>query len=210
MKLYDMRLAPNPRRVRIFLAEKRIDVPLVQVSIADGENLKPEYLRINARGVVPTLELNDGTCLDESVAICRYFEELHPDPNLMGRDALEKAQVESWQRHMEFEGFAPMADLFRNSFPLFAERAVAGVAEPFKALPDLAARGKRRYEIFLERLNERLKDNEFIAGDRFTIADITAFVTVDFAKVVKIRTPESHAHTLRWYAAVSQRPSATA
>ncbi|MBI2969159.1 MAG: glutathione S-transferase [Gammaproteobacteria bacterium] len=210
MKLYDMHLAPNPRRVRMFLAEKNLDIPKVEVSVVEGENLKPDFKNINYRGLLPTLELDDGTCLDESVAICRYIEELQPEPNLLGRGALEKARIESWQRHMEFDGFWPLADFFRNTFPAFAERAVPGLAEKFPAIPELAERGRRRYEIFLEGFNDRLKDNEFVAGDRFTIADITAFVAADWGRRMKLPIPERHSHSSRWYAAVSRRPSAGA
>ena len=119
MKLYDCQMAPNPRRVRVFLAEKGVDIPKTEVSIIDGENLKPEYLAVNPRGLLPTLELDDGSRIDETIAICRYIEETQPEPNLMGRDALEKAQVESWQRHMEFDGLNPTGEMFRNSFDPF-------------------------------------------------------------------------------------------
>lgn len=117
MRLYDMTLAPNPRRVRIFLAEKGIEVPRVEIDIQKGENLEPDYLAINPRGVVPTLVLDDGTILDESIAICRYFEALQPEPNLFGRDPLEIARVEAWQRRIEFEGLFNIAAAFRNSRP---------------------------------------------------------------------------------------------
>lgn len=209
MKLYDMKMAPNPRRVRIFMAEKGInDVEKIEINIAEGENLAPDYLKINPRGVLPTLVLDDGTCLDESVAICRYLEELYPEPNLLGRDALEKAQIESAQRHIEFDGLMPLADLFRNTVPFFAERAIPGQPAEYSAIPELAGRGEKRFKVFLDNFNQHLAGQQFIAGDTFSIADITALCTIDFARAVKIRLDEEHEHALRWYNDVSTRPSA--
>ena len=210
MKLYDMKRAPNPRRVRIFMAEKGIDIPTIEVDIPGEENLKEEFQKKNYRGLVPVLELDDGTCIDESVAICRYLEELYPEPNLLGRDALSRAQIESWQRHMEFDGFLSAASVFRNTFPLFSERGVPGRPAGFKAIPDLAQRGRGQYRLFLEDLDKRLADNEFIAGDEFSIADITALVTLDFGKVTDLEIPADHRNIHRWYTQVSSRPSAAA
>ena len=210
MKLYDTKMAPNPKRVRIFLKEKGIEVEKVEMNLIEGENLSADYLKINPRGLVPTLILDDGTVLDESVAICRYLEEIQPEPNLLGTDAKEKALIESWQRHVEFDGFTPLLECFRNSFPGFADRALPGLPPEYKAIPELAERGKRRYQLFLENLNKRLGENEYIAGNRFTIADITAYCGIGFAKVVKMTIPEQHKHTLRWHKQISERPSADA
>lgn len=210
MKLYDFQMAPNPRRVRIFLAEKNIEIPTVQVNIIEGDNLKEEFLKINPRGLLPTLELDDGSVIDETVAICRYFEETHPEPNLMGTDALSKASIESCQRHMEFDGLQAAGEAFRNSFPLFANRAVAGATEEYKAIPELAERGKRRLVTFFDKLNERLNNNNYIAGDTFSIADITAFCGIGIAKAIEIEIPEDHSNTHRWFNEVSSRPSAEA
>lgn len=210
MKLFDMEKAPNPRRVRIFLAEKGIDIGRVEIDIPGGANLAPDYLAINPRGVVPTLLLDDGSIIDESVAICRYFECLHPEPNLMGRDAVETARIESWQRHMEFDGMFSVASVFRNEAAPFANRGMPGAMPALPAIPALAERGRALTAHFLEMLDSRLAESEFVAGDRYTIADISALVTIDFAKWVRIRVPEEHTHTKRWYAAVSARPSAKA
>ena len=209
MKLYDMNMAPNPRRVRIFLAEKGLDVELVEINLMTGENLTEEFLKINPRGTIPTLELDDGTHLDESVAICRYLEELHPQPNLLGTDALSKAGIEACQRHMEFDGFQPLLDAFRNSFPAFSERGVPGLPAEYKAIPELAERGQRRYQLFMQRLNNRLADQKYIAGDTFSIADITAFCAIDFAKLMEIELPEEYTHARRWYEEVAGRPSSS-
>lgn len=210
MKLYDMIKAPNPRRVRMFLAEKGVEIERIEVDIPSGANLRPDYLAINPRGVVPTLVLDDGTTLDESVAICRYIEGLDPEPNLMGRDPLEAAQIESWQRRMEFDGLFAVAAVFRNEAEHLANRAMPGTSPPLAAIPAMAERGRVLTAHFLDLLEARLRESDFIAGDRFTIADITAFVTVDFAKWVKMRVPETNAATRRWYEAVSVRPSAKA
>ena len=209
MKLYDCQMAPNPRRVRVFLAEKGVDIPKTEVSIIEGENLKPEYLVVNPRGLLPTLELDDGSRIDETIAICRYIEETQPEPNLMGRDALEKAQIESWQRHMEFDGLNPTGEMFRNSFDPFKNRGLPGL-ENVQAIPELAARGKAGVERFYERLEQRLSQSPYIAGERYTVADITALCVVDFASFAKMGIPEANANTKRWHADVSARPSAKA
>ncbi len=210
MKLYDCKMAPNPRRVRIFLAEKGVTIPTVEVSIIDGENLKPEYLRVNPRGLLPVLELDDGTRLDETVAICRYIEELHPEPSLMGVKPLEKAIIESWQRHMEFDGLTAVSEVLRNSFPAFSSRGLPGVTQPVPAIPALVERGTASVKRFHERLEQRLGATEFIAGERFSIADITALCVVDVAGRIKMSIPEENKNSQRWYAAVSSRPSAAA
>ena len=209
MKLYDCQMAPNPRRVRVFLAEKGVDIPKTEVSIIEGENLKPEYLAVNPRGLLPTLELDDGSRIDETIAICRYIEETQPEPNLMGRDALEKAQIESWQRHMEFDGLNPTGEMFRNSFDPFKNRGLPGL-ENVQAIPELAARGKAGVERFYERLEQRLSQSAYIAGERYTVADITALCVVDFASFAKMGIPEANTNTKRWHADVSSRPSAKA
>jgi glutathione S-transferase len=210
MKFYDMKMAPNPRRVRMFLAEKGISVESVQVDILAGENQTPAYLAKNPRGLVPMLELDDGTVLDESVAICRYFEELHPEPNLMGRTPLEKAQIESWQRRVEFDGVGAIASIFRNVAPQFAGHAVPGVTETTEQIPALAERGALLIALFWRDLDARLGTSAYVAGDRFTIADITAFICIEFAKWVKSTPGPEFANIARWYAEVSARPSAKA
>ena len=210
MKLYDMQRAPNPRRVRIFMAEKGIDIPKIEVDVPGEENLKENFQKKNYRGLVPVLELDDGTCIDESVAICRYLEELYPEPNLLGSDPLSRAQIDSWQRHMEFDGFLSVASVFRNTFPLFSDRGVPGRPAGFKAIPDLAERGRKQFRFFLEDLDKHLANCEYIAGDRFSIADITALVTLDFARVAELEIPQTYKNIHRWYQQVSSRPSAGA
>ncbi|MEX2524344.1 MAG: glutathione S-transferase family protein, partial [Gammaproteobacteria bacterium] len=202
--------APSPRRVRIFLAEKGVEVKTVPVNLREMENLKEEFLRINPRGVVPVLELDDGTRIDESVAICRYIEEVYPDPPLMGTDALSRARIESWQRHVEFDGYLAAVSVLRNSVPAFKDRGLPGLPPEFPAIPDLVERGRRQYDYFLEQLNKRLGESEYVGDDSYSIADITALVTVDFAARAKMAIPETCANIHHWYGQVSSRPSADA
>lgn len=211
MKLYDSKLAPNPRRVRMFMAEKGIECETAQVDIIQGENLSDDFLAINPRGVLPTLVLDDGTVLDESVAICRYLEEIQPQPALMGTDPVSKAHIEARQRHMEFDGLMGAAEAFRNSFPGFANRGLPGNAGAVDAVPELVERGKNTVQRFYERLDEALAESEFVAGDAFTIADITALCTVDFAAgAARVPIPDDCENLKRWHAAVSARTSAAA
>jgi glutathione S-transferase len=202
VKIYDSKTAPNPRRVRIFLAEKGVEVPYQEVDIVTAENRSPEFRRKNPLGLVPVLELDDGTCIAESVAICRYFEEQYPSPPLMGTDARDRALVEMWQRRMEFEILSPIAQVFRNGHPFFAGR--------IPQIPEWGVVCRKAAEHQLAWLDGVLADREFIAGERYTIADITALVGIDFGRVSKIRIQPEHTHLARWHAAVSRRPSASA
>src|SRR5580658_9108611 len=174
MKIYEYTQAPNPRRVRVFLAEKGITVPLQQVDIATAENRKPEFLKINPMGGLPVLELDDGTRIAESVAICRYFEALHPTPPLMGTDDKDKAVVEMWNRRMEFEILSMTASAFRNTSDFFKGR-IPQVKEYGEVCRGAAL--KR-----MEWLDTELANRKFIAGDRYTIADITALIGIDFGR----------------------------
>ena len=202
MKIYDSQTAPNPRRVRIFLAEKGVAVTYEEVDIGKADNRSAEFRRKNPLGTLPVLELDDGTYIAESVAICRYFEETHPNPPLMGTDARDRALVEMWQRRMELEVFGPITQVFRNLHPFFAGR-IPQVAE-WGEVNRKAAEGRLAW------LDTVLAEREFIAGDRFTIADITALCGIDFGRVSKIRIQPEHTHLARWHAAVSSRPSAKA
>jgi glutathione S-transferase len=211
MKLYDSTHAPNPRRVRIFMAEKDLTCDTQQVDIVKGENLSEEFLSINPRGILPTLVLDDGTVIDETVAICRYFEETTPEPALMGTDAKSKAQIESRQRHMEFDGLLGAADAFRNSFPGFASRGLAGNVGTVNAIPELAERGKAAVARFYQNLDSYLGEQQFVAGSEFSIADITALCVIDFATgAARVAIPEELSNLKRWYGEVSSRPSAKA
>ncbi|MFK3889057.1 glutathione S-transferase family protein [Sphingomonas sp. NPDC079357] len=210
MKLYDAERAPSPRRVRIYLAEKAISVERVPVDLAGGAHLKPDYLAINPRGTVPALRLDDGEVIGDSTAICRFFEALHPDPPLFGARPFDVARVTQWTRRIEAEGYAACVYALRNAAPRFAGRAEPGIWPALPQLPELAARGARMWEAFVATLDERLADSEWVAGDRYTYADITALVTVDFAAMARLALPDGVPHLRRWHAAATARPSATA
>ena len=202
MKLYDSTLAPNPRRVRIFLAEKGVTVPTVQVDIAKAENRQPPYLAKNPLGGVPILELDDGTVIAETVAICRYFEETHPSPPLFGTDAKDRALVEMWQRRMELEIAIPIMQVFRNTHAFFKGR--------IPQVPEYGEVCRQAAESRMKWLDGELAGRKFVAGDRFTIADITLLVGIDFGRVSNIRIAPGLANLQRWYDEVSSRPSAKA
>jgi glutathione S-transferase len=202
MKLYDSAMAPNPRRVRIFLAEKGIEVPKVQVDIAKAENRKPPFLEKNPMGGLPVLELDDGTCIAESVAICRYFEETQPEPPLLGTDARDRALVEMWQRRLELEVALPIMQCFRNTHAFFEGR--------IPQVPEYGEVCRSSAEKRLVWLDGELATRPFVARERFTIADITALVGIDFGRVVGIRIQPEQKHLQRWHEAVSNRPSAKA
>ena len=209
MKLYDCTTAPSPRRVRIFLAEKGISVPMVQVDLRNGEQFTPAFRAINPDCTVPVLELDNGTRITDILAICRYFEELYPDPPLMGQSAEERAVTESWLRRIERDGFSVARDVFRNSTPGFKGRALPG-PDPCEQIPALAERGRVRIQHFFAWLDARLAENEFICGPRFTVADISGMVAIDFSGWAKLKAPDHMTHLRRWHAAVSARPSAKA
>ncbi len=211
MKLYDCSVAPNPRRARIFLAEKNLSLEKVEVDILGGENLAPTFLAINPRGLLPVLELDDGTRIDEVMAICRYIEELQPEPALLGRDARERAVVTSRQRKMEFDGMIAASEVFRNQHPQFAQRSLPGAGtDVLPAIPALVERGRQTLARFFDWLETYLADAAYVAGDAFTMADITALCAIDFAGWVDITIPPANTRTLAWYERVSERPSAQA
>jgi glutathione S-transferase len=203
MKLYDSKMAPNPRRTRIFLAEKGITVPTEQVDMMTMAHKTPEYTAINPLQRMPALVLDDGTVIAESIAICRYFEALQPEPPLFGVEAKEVAAIEMWNRRCEINFFANVAAVFRHLHPAMKELEVPQV-------PAYAEAMRPRAVWFLEFLNRELSGREFVAGDRFSVADITTLCAVDFMKPSRIVMPVGLDHLKRWHAAVSARPSARA
>jgi glutathione S-transferase len=203
MKLYDNKLAPNPRRARIFLAEKGISLPTEQIDIAAQQHKTPEYAAINPLQRMPALMLDDGTIITESIAICRYFEMLYPEPPLFGVGPKDSALVEMWNRRAEINFFANVAAVFRHTHPAMKELEVPQV-------PAWADANRPRVAWFLEMLDGELANREFIAGDRYTVADITMQVATDFMKPARLAMPEGVANVKRWHAAVSARPSAGA
>jgi len=209
MKLWDCQMAPNPRRARIFIAEKGLDIPRQEVNILAGENLKREYLKINPWGLLPALELGDGNVIVEAPCIFRYLETLHPEPNLLGRDALETARIGAWERFAEQNGMGAIGESFRNQCEPLATRALPGFAG-VKILPELVERGRQRAAWFFEQVEKRLAESAYLAGDRFSVADVTALCAIDFGNAVGLPIPKDNTNTLRWHKAVSARPSAKA
>lgn len=203
MKLFDGGRAPNPRRVRVFLAEKGIEVPLVPVDMGAMGHRSQEVAGRNPLRRLPVLELDDGSVLTETVAICRYFEELHPEPVLFGEGALGRARVEEWQRRMELYFFMPVAHAFRHIHPAMKEWEVPQVAEWGEA-------NKPKVIEFLRFLDGELAGREFAAGDAYSIADITGMIAIDFMKPARIELPDDLANVRRWHAALAARPSAGA
>jgi glutathione S-transferase len=202
MKLYDGGRAPNPRRVRIFLAEKGIEIPLEPVDLGALEHKSETFTALNPLQRLPVLTLDDGTVITESIAICRYFEALRPEPPLFGRGALEQALVEMWNRRVEFNLYAAVSAVFRHLHP-----AMRNMEEQ---IPAWGEANKPRALDFLALLDRELKDRLFIVSDHFTIADITGLVSVDFMKPARIDMPEGLVNLRRWHAQVSARPSARA
>jgi len=203
MKLYDSGRAPNPRRTRIFLAEKGVTLPTEQVDIMAKQHKTPEYTAINPLQRIPSLVLDDGSVITESIAICRYFEALRPDPPLFGSGAKEIAEVEMWNRRCEMNFMFCVASVFRHLHPSMKELEVP-------QLPEWAEANKPRVNWFLEFLDRELALREFIAGNRYSVADITGLVTVDFMKPARLSVPDTLTHVKRWHATVSARPSASA
>ncbi len=200
MKLYNLAAGMNPLRLRVFLAEKGVDIPMVDLDMAKGENRTPEFLAINPLGTLPVLELDDGTHLTESVAICRYFEELHPEPHLFGTDTLSRAQVEMWNRRAELELFLPAVDAFLH------------LSDFWKGLrpqvPEYGKLARERAQKTMAWFNDELADREFLAGETYTVADITAQCGALLAKNTVTDIPDGLPHFSRWFAAVSSRPTA--
>jgi glutathione S-transferase len=203
MKLYDSKMAPNPRRARIFLAEKGITLPTENIDIVAKQHLTPEYAAINPLQRMPALVLDDGTVIAESIAICRYFEAMQPEPPLFGVGAKEIALVEMWNRRCEINFMANVAAVFRHLHPAMKELEVPQV-------PAYAEAMRPRALWFLELLDRELAKREFVAGDRYSVADITALVAVDFMKPARLTIPDGADNLKRWHAAVSARPSARA
>lgn len=203
MRLYDGGRVPNARRVRIFLAEKGITVPLEPVDLGKKEHRSAAYLAKNPLGRVPTLELDDGTVITESVAICRYFEEIQPEPALFGRGALGKAEVEMWNRRAELELYLAIQHAFRHTHP-----GMAGYEVP--QIPEWGEANRPRALEAMQLFDSQLARHRFVAGDAFSLADITAFVAIEFLKPAKIALPETLLHLRRWHAECAARPGAGA
>jgi glutathione S-transferase len=207
MKYYDYRNAPSPRKVRLFIAEKGIEIPTQQVDLRAREQLRPDFLAKNPSGGVPLLELDDGTCLSESLAICHYLEQRHPQPNLMGLDAREQALVLMWNDIQTYEGYLGIQEVLRNEHEAFKDRGLGGPVS-YAQIPQLAERGRRRAEAYFDRLETRLEGSPFIACARFTYADIVGYVYLGFAVRSLGHDPAAKRPALkRWSETVAARPA---
>ncbi|HUW54697.1 MAG TPA: glutathione S-transferase [Rhodanobacter sp.] len=204
--LYDCATAPSPRRARILLAEKGVAHATVEIDLRHGEQLGADFRQLNPQCTVPALRTDEGLLLTDNAAITAWLEARFPQPPLLGSTPQEKAEIASWNWRIEFEGLLAIAEALRNSTPAMANRALPGPVD-YAQIPELAQRGLARTQQFFALLDDRLADHEFIAADRFSIADITAVVAVDFARVVKLKPDEQYPHLQRWRAAMAQRPS---
>jgi glutathione S-transferase len=204
--LYDCTTAPSPRRARILLAEKGIQHETVMVDLRTGEQMSEAFRAINPQCTVPALRTEEGAVLTDNAGIAAYLEAKFPEPPMLGRTPLEKAQVASWNWRVEFEGLLAIAEALRNSSPAMVNRALPGPND-YPQIPELAQRGLARVQQFFVMLDTHLANSEFVGGDKFSIADITAVVGVDFARVVKVKPTEQHPHLQRWRAAMAQRPA---
>ena len=206
MKLYDCATAPSPRRVRIFVAEKNLQIPVEQVDLANRQQHSDAFAEINPHRTVPVLELDDGSRLTSTHGIQHYLELICPQPPLIGRDAAERGKVIDLDSRIEQEGFMAVGEAFRNRSKAFANNVFTG-KHPHEQIPALVDRGHKRTQEFFDWLDDHLQHHQFVAGDCFSIADITAVVTLDFARWIKRQPGTAHTHLLRWYADVSDRPS---
>jgi glutathione S-transferase len=207
MKIYDWHIAPNPRRLHIFIAEKDLDIPLVEVG-TDTLTLSEEYRTKYPHAMVPMLELDDGTCIGEAMAIARYLEELYPDPPLFGATPLQRATIDMWEKRANEEGMLAASELFRNTAPTFADRGLPGSAQPIPQIPELTVRAKERMARFFKKFDGQLARNRYVAGDTYSVADITTLCAIDFGKWTELDIPPECTHLRRWYDDVSARPSA--
>ena len=203
---YDCATAPSPRRARILLAEKGVPHEAVQIDLRQGEHLSDAYRAINPQWTVPALRTPDGAVLTDNAAITAWVEASYPQPPLLGVTPADKAEIASWNWRVEFEGLMAIAEALRNSAPAMANRALPGPVD-YAQIPALAERGLKRVQQFFDMLNQRLNGREFIAAGQLSIADITAVVAVDFARVVRIKPGEQHANLRRWRDALAERPA---
>jgi glutathione S-transferase len=206
LTLYDFEMAPSPRRARNLLAEKGVPFTAIQVDLRQQEQLGEAFRTINPRCTVPALRLEDGAILTDNAGIAAYLEATYPEPPMMGRTALERAEVASWNARIEMEGFMAIAEALRNSAPAMKDRALTGAVN-YAQIPELAQRGLARAQQFFIELDAHLAGREFIATEGFSLADITAVVALDFARVVRIKPGDDHPNLMRWRKAMGERPS---
>lgn len=207
MKFYDCKTAPSPRRVRIFIADKGIELETIEVDLGNREQLGTAFKKINPDCTVPVLELDDGSRLTEVFAICQYLDDAFPEPPLLGSTAFDRASVTMWNTKIEHQGLAALAECLRNRAKGMKGRALTG-PDDYDQIPELIDRGRRRFEIFMNRMERHLNDSIYVVGEAFSIADISLLVAIDFAGWSKISIEEDMVSLRRWYDLVSERPSA--
>ena len=207
-KLYQAQVTPSSRKVRMFLAEKNLSLEMQDVT--EGFGLSKSYVARYPHAMVPMLELDDGTQIGEAMAICRYIEELNPDPSLFGTSVRDRAIVDMWERRAYLEGMGAVEDIFRNSYPLMVDRGLQGTSEAIPQIPALVERGRGRLRRFFAKFEGRLTESHFVGGEFFSIADITALCAIDFANFIELTIPDDCQSIQRWHAEISARPSAVA
>ena len=210
MKLYDFGPAANSKRVRVFLAEKGIEIPIVELNVREDDQFKEPFTSMNPFHCVPFLELDDGTVIAESISVCRYLEELHPEPSLFGRTPEERGIIDMWNRRVELDGFMPALHAVRNKVPLFAGRVVPGTRTDLTQLPMMVERGTEMADIFLARLEPHMAENAFIAGADVSIADITCWFVINMVNMLGIDVERRYPNIHRWHTEFSARPSTDA
>lgn len=206
MKLYDFGPAANGQRVRVFLAEKGITLPSTELNVRDGHQFKEPFASLNPFHCVPFLELDDGTVISESISICRYLEEMYPEPSLFGRNATERATIDMWNRRLELDGFMPILHAVRNHLPNFKGRVVPGTRTDLAQLPAMVERGKEMLDILLSRLEPQMSKSEFIAGPNVSVADITGYFMINMAQKVEMDIENRYPNIHRWHKAFASRP----
>ena len=207
MKLYDFAPAANAQRVRVFLTEKGLEVPIVELNVRDGAQYQEPFNSMNPFHCVPFLELDDGTVIAESVSVCRYLEELHPEPSLFGRNPEERAVIDMWNRRIEIDGFMPILHAVRNHVPFFKGRVIPGTRSELPQLPAMVERGKDMLKVLLDRVDPQLAKSEFIAGLAISIADITGYFMMNMANALEMDIEGPYPNVFRWHQALSTRPS---
>ena len=207
MKLYDFELAPNAQRVRVFLAEKGLEVPTEQLNVREDNQFAEPFTSMNPFHCVPFLELDNGTVIAESMSICRYLDELHPEPPLFGSTAEERGVIDMWLRRFELDAFIPMLHAVRNHVPMFAGRVVPGTRSDLPQLQLMVTRGKEMMEVFLGRVEPHMAQNEFVTGPKFTVADITGFFTLRMTNALEMDITSSYPATAAWFSKISARPA---
>jgi len=207
MKLYDFGLAGSGKRVRVFLAEKNLDIPIVELNVRDGEQFKEPFNTLNPFHCVPFLELDDGSIIAESVSICRYLDELYPEPSLFGHTHQERATIDMWNRRIELDGYMPMLHAVRNQVPMFAGRVLPGTRTSLPQSPAVGERGQEMLKTLLGRVDPLMADRTFIAGDTVSVADITAWFMMNMAATINLELGDEFPNMQRWHTMFSARPS---